>query len=295
MSNKNPLASIVTVCYNGTPWLKPHLESVLAQTYAPLEYILVNNGSTDNMDDLVACYREQLDKKLDKFVYLRLAKNECVTGGLDAGLKHIRGKYFTWPNADDILYPDSIAKRVAFMEAHSALGLCYAEVDAVHEGHLDEVTGVLKRTPPAGQDRLFADLILEKNVFFTAIGTFARTSAFDAVNPSRTLPHNEIGENYQMLLPLAYRYPCGYLQAKSGKYVIRKNSESHSGNALIFHNKIEQILQGTLQRMDLPAQERKYWQRRVKYKYFKKKIKVYLKQLLLGLPIDYRKIRNYFK
>ena len=115
------------------------------------------------------------------------------------------------------------------------------------------------------------------------------------LSPSRTLPHNEIGENYQMLLPLAYRYPCGYLQAKSGKYVIRKNSESHSGNALIFHNKIEQILQGTLQRMDLPAQERKYWQRRVKYKYFKKKIKVYLKQLLLGLPIDYRKIRNYFK
>lgn len=294
MSNNKPLVSILTICYNGTPWLEPHLESVLAQTYAPIEYILVNNGSTDSMDEMVSQYQQKFETKLSKFIYVHIDKNEGITGGMDVGLKYINGKYLTWPNADDILYPDSIEKRVAFMEANPQYGLCYAEVDAVYENDLNTIVDVLKRIPPVGADTLFQDLILEKNVFFTAIGTFVRTACLDKVNPSRYMPHNEAGENYQMLLPLAYFYPCGYLNDKSGKYVIRQHSASHGIDELQFYRKIKELLQNTLSRMDIPEQEKLFWQKVVKRKYWKQFLKIYLKKCLKFFHINYKIVKKLY-
>ena len=295
MLKNNPLVSVLTVCYNGTPWLKAHLEGVLAQTYTPIEYILVNNGSTDNMDEMISTYQKRLESKLAKFIYVRVPKNEGITGGMDAGLKYIHGKYFTWPNADDILYPDSIAQRVAFMEGNPSFALCYAQVDQVYEDDLNTIVGVLKRVPPKGQDHLFRDLILEKNVFFTGIGTFVRTECFDKVNPARSIPHNEAGENYQMLLPLAYKYPCGYLNSKSGKYVIRKRSASHGIDEFAFHQKIRTLLLNTLQRMNLPQEELLYWHKAIRRKYLKKRIRILIKRCLLKLPINYQAIKKFLR
>ena len=294
MTTQNPLVSILTICYNGTPWLKAHLESILAQTYEPIEYILVNNGSTDSMDEMVASYQPRLEAKLAKFVYVHVEKNEGVTGGMDTGLKYIQGKYFTWPNADDILYPDSIEKRVAFMEKNPQYGLCYAEVDTVFEDDLNTIVGLLKRTPPTGADTLFQDLILEKNVFFTSIGTFARTECFDKVNPTRFMPHNEAGENYQMLLPLSYAYPCGYLNDKSGKYVIRRHSASHGIDEMVFYRRVKELLQNTLNRMDISQQEKAFWQGVVKRKYCKQKLKVYVKKCLKFFHINYNLIKKLY-
>ena len=53
----NPLVSIVTPCFNGEAYLDRYFENVLAQTYSPLEVIMVDDGSTDRTPQVIEAHR----------------------------------------------------------------------------------------------------------------------------------------------------------------------------------------------------------------------------------------------
>lgn len=59
----NPLVSIVTPCYNGEFKLRVFLDSLLNQTYRNIELIIVNDGSTDNTEEVIFSYKDYLLKK----------------------------------------------------------------------------------------------------------------------------------------------------------------------------------------------------------------------------------------
>ncbi len=61
-----PLVSIITPCYNGEKTAHRMIESVLAQTYSPIEYIFINDGSTDNTEELFNSYLPKFEEKGSK-------------------------------------------------------------------------------------------------------------------------------------------------------------------------------------------------------------------------------------
>ena len=97
----NPLISIITPCYNAAHYLRAAAESVLSQTYQNFEWILVNDGSTDETDLVI---REYEDGRIRYFKQDNMG--QCAASNF--GLKKARGAYIKFFDADDLMNPEHL-------------------------------------------------------------------------------------------------------------------------------------------------------------------------------------------
>lgn len=286
--SETPLVSILSPCYNGEKYIGRFLDSILAQTYGNLEFILINDGSADRTDEIVHEYRPKLLERGIRFLYI-LQENGGSANAVNKGLKLFTGKYLTWPDSDDILDPDSIVVRVDFMERHPECGLLYNACRILAENDLSTPIGRLKRVvEDPERDPLFEDLLLEHNVFFAPVGTFARSSAWLDAVPSRHIYESLGGQNWQMLLPLAYACKTGYIERELATYLYRTSSHSRSvGNVNVKYDRQEQLLLNVLDSMKMPDADRRKYRETITEKYRKKRLNPDTKPDLLGLFPEY--------
>lgn len=205
---KNKLVSIVSPCYNGESYIARYLDSILSQTYRPLELILVNDGSVDKTDEIIMSYRKKLSDSNILFKYLK-KENGGVGAAINDGIKHITGDYLIYPDTDDFLYPESIEKRVDFLEKHPEFGMMISDGEKYSENDLRTPKHSIRAIVPQNGD-LFDNLV-SGNVVYTPGGYMFRMSAFRDVNPALTIFPSRYGQAIQMLLPVAYKYKCGHL------------------------------------------------------------------------------------
>ncbi|MCD6661765.1 MAG: glycosyltransferase family 2 protein, partial [Lentimicrobium sp.] len=102
---KQPLVSILMPVYNGRDYLRPAIDSLLAQTFTDFEMIVVNDGSKDDSQAIIESYN-------DPRIVLINQQNQGVARSLNNGLKIARGKYIRRHDADDISTPDSLQIQV---------------------------------------------------------------------------------------------------------------------------------------------------------------------------------------
>lgn len=106
MDPKRPKISIVTVTYNRAHLIERSIESILKQTYDNWELILVNNGSTDNTQEVLDKYKT--GPQQHKIRIFHLEKNRKFAGGTNFGLDQIQGEWFTLHDDDDEIVPEAI-------------------------------------------------------------------------------------------------------------------------------------------------------------------------------------------
>lgn len=99
-NQSSPLISVVVPVYNGQDYLKNCINSILAQTYRPLEIIIVNDGSADRTGEIC----RELEKAHEAVSILTLG-DRGVSAGRNAGLECARGEYVTFVDADDRIHP----------------------------------------------------------------------------------------------------------------------------------------------------------------------------------------------
>lgn len=109
--------SIVTPVYNGESHLSRMLDSVLNQTYGQIDMILVDDGSTDGTVNVAESY---YDRFLDRGYGFRIvrAKHRCASAAINQGLLYVTGEFLIWPDSDDVLEPESVQRRVDFLQQH---------------------------------------------------------------------------------------------------------------------------------------------------------------------------------
>ena len=115
------LVSIVSPCYNGENYIQRYLDAIIAQTYRPLELVLVNDGSTDKTDEIIQRNADRFESENIPLKYIK-KKNEGSGAAFNDGLKKTTGEYLIWPDTDDVLFPQSIEKRVRFLKTHPEYG-----------------------------------------------------------------------------------------------------------------------------------------------------------------------------
>lgn len=98
-----PDISIIVPCYNGEAFLKKAIESACSQTYANIEIILVDDGSTDNSKAIM----EQMAKQDPRIRILALDINHGVHMARKAGAAAASGRYTVFMDCDDLLSPDA--------------------------------------------------------------------------------------------------------------------------------------------------------------------------------------------
>jgi len=113
-NNAPPTVSVLMAVYNGLPHLREAVASVLAQTMAAFEFIIVDDGSTDGTTDLLA----EFVAADDRVRVLTNERNLGLTASLNVGLRAARASLIARQDADDVSLPDRLGAQVAFMGAH---------------------------------------------------------------------------------------------------------------------------------------------------------------------------------
>ncbi len=112
-----PAVSVVMPAYDAARWIRPAVESVLAQTFRDLELVVVDDGSRDETASILAGYAD---------ARLRVVRNERNlghTGALARGMELARGRLLARMDADDVCHPERLRRQVDFLAAHPAVGV----------------------------------------------------------------------------------------------------------------------------------------------------------------------------
>ncbi len=256
-----PLVSIITPCYNGEKSAHRMIESVLSQTYSPIEYIFINDGSTDKTEELFNSYLPRFEEKGIKVIY-RYQENAGQSTAVNLGLKLFTGDYLCWTDADDILFPDSVEKRVEFLEAHPEYGCVQSDAYIVKEDDLDTpIKKISEGFPRSAEENQF-ELCLRGESFICCHCFMVRTSALVDVIPSRDIYTGRREQNLQLILPVYYKYKRYFLSEPLCSYVVSEESHSHGqeGKAERLLKQTDgyiDIFTTTLKGIDMPENERK--------------------------------------
>jgi glycosyltransferase involved in cell wall biosynthesis len=116
----NPLVSIVTPSYNQAPFLEETLCSVVRQDYDPIEYIVIDGGSTDGSLEIIKRYESQLAFWI----------SEPDNGQVDAinkGLRMAHGDIVAWINSDDLYMAGAIHEAVEALQQNPNVGMVYGD------------------------------------------------------------------------------------------------------------------------------------------------------------------------
>ena len=114
----SPLVSVVITVYNGEKYIEQSIESILSQTYQAWELIIINDGSSDNTENLILKYP---DKRIK---YLRNDTNRGISFSLNKGLDATNGEFIARLDADDISLPFRLEKQVEFLNENKDYTLC---------------------------------------------------------------------------------------------------------------------------------------------------------------------------
>lgn len=138
-----PLVTIITPAYNCAKYLPETIDSVLDNGYENIEYLVIDDKSTDNTLDILAGIEYGLRNfgptwigADDRLLVVGWKDNHGEQFTVNAGFDYIQkmdSKYFMIVNADDPLLPGAISKLIEFMEAHPDIICAYPDWESINE------------------------------------------------------------------------------------------------------------------------------------------------------------------
>jgi hypothetical protein len=215
-TNQAPAVSVVLSVRNGGSDLPQALDTILKQSFADLELIAINNGSTDET-------REFLDQIADPRVRAYHQEDMGLAAALNRGISLARGRYVARQDHDDLADPSRIAKQVAFLDAH----LDHALVGTRAEIWVGDAPSGRFHDHPTEDDILRFDLLL--NNPFVHSSVMMRKAALDHVGGYTTDPARQPPEDYELWSRLARHYRVANLDERLTVYREVPASMSRAG------------------------------------------------------------------
>ena len=187
-----PLVSIVTPSLNQARYLREAIESVRAQTYSPIEHIVIDGSSSDGSLEILAEYEE----------LRRVAEpDRGQSHALNKGFAMAKGDVFGWLNADDAYEPNAVADAVSML---TGSGLVYADVTRVDRDGENP-----RRIESRPTFDLWTELNLGCGIYSPAV--FFTREAFDAVGGVDEALH--LTMDYDLWIRIGKRFPVRHVEA----------------------------------------------------------------------------------
>lgn len=244
-----PTFSILCTAYRTEPYLAATIESVLAQSWQDWELVVVDNGLSDEIAEIVRSYRH------DPRIRLIRQANRGIVGGVMAAAAAARGQYFVVLDSDDGITPDFCARMGSVLEAHpeiDALGcdaVCFADPGG-HELPRSYLRSMGVKRPPQLDRRLHvADIIRGEQPYYSSA---FRREAWEAVGGYETDAPK--AEDLSILLRLALAdFDVRAIPDQLGRYRIREDSTSrHPRNVESFEESVERALDAAVRESGRP-------------------------------------------
>jgi hypothetical protein len=226
--------SVIVPTYNRAHLIGETLTSILDQEYAPVEIVVVDDGSTDETESVVGRFGSAVR-------YLRI-ENSGVTVARNHGVALSCGNWLAFCDSDDIWRPNHLAEHVALRCAAPAVDYAFSNFQIISGTTWQETTKFdqappgywSKRRQPAGPLRwsypesLYKDLICFQPVFPSTV--VMSREFFNRIGGWLSTMSRQVCEDFEMALRCTSYPPTGVIERPT--VGIRKHQSNHSGNVL---------------------------------------------------------------
>lgn len=126
-----PLVSIIAVCYNHEKYVEETLDSILNQSFANIELVIIDSNSSDNSVEII---EKWIEKNKIHCRFIKQSKPKSICQNLNEALTQIKGEYFQPISCDDVLEKNKIERQVqVFMRSCESLSLVYGDLIPIDE------------------------------------------------------------------------------------------------------------------------------------------------------------------
>lgn len=198
-----PLVSVIVPCYNNNNerYLRDCFDSIINQTYSPIQLIVIDDGSTDGTSALLEKLQIEYDFILEK------QKNKGISGALNTGIKkYAKGKYIAMMGSDDYWALNKLAVQVTYMESagSNVAASCtwgYWIYENIPSRPTPRLTRQLKPSDLSFEGLLKSNSIMQ-------ISVMIRKEIMDQIG---LFDENSAVEDWDMWLRIAHDYVFGYI------------------------------------------------------------------------------------
>jgi glycosyltransferase involved in cell wall biosynthesis len=170
-----PKVTVLMPVYNGEKYLREAIDSILNQTFTDFEFLIIDDGSTDDSLKIIEFYSNK-DSRIKTVIN---DQNKGIVFSLNRGIKLTKSKYIARMDADDIAFPDRFNKQVEFLENHNKISILGTNMLII-----DQDLKILSKTcvPTHSEvitwNLLFLNVIAHptvmiRNTFFQEIGNYS--------------------------------------------------------------------------------------------------------------------------
>lgn len=128
ITTASPVVTVLMSVFNGEAYLKKTIESILDQTFSDFEFLIINDGSTDDTGAIL-----EHEAKRDTRIKVFEQDNQGLVASLNFGLRKARGQLIARIDADDIAYPLRLEKQVAYMDDHPEILVLGSAITLIDE------------------------------------------------------------------------------------------------------------------------------------------------------------------
>lgn len=220
MNDRAPLVSIITPAYNAAPFLRETYDSLRAQTVSDWEWIVANDGSTDDTMEIL----RELARADSRVRPLDLGARQNQAIKRNEALRESRGQFIAFLDADDLWLSQKLEVQLATLRELEKPGLCYTSTESMNMPGAEGIVGWAEIVLPATREEQYELQLLTFN--WACPSSFMLTREFfDQVGYLSELPLMSKHDFHDYLLRMLTRRPMIHIPQKLVKYRISPGSD----------------------------------------------------------------------
>lgn len=166
MKTSSDKISIVLPTYNGAKYIKKSIESCLNQTHTNVELIIINDGSSDETDQIVGSFKD------DRIKYTKLENNKGFINALNTGFAQTQGDYLTWTSDDNYYELNAFEVMFNFLKTNQQIDFVYANYNVIDENGNFIRQGKVKPPKELDNDNYVGSCFLYRRRVYERVGSF---------------------------------------------------------------------------------------------------------------------------
>ena len=204
-----PKISVIMAVYNGGKYLGGAIDSILNQTFKDFEFIVVNDGSTDNTEEILNTYSDRRLRTITQ-------ENMGLAKSLNKAIKISKGRYIARMDADDLSLPKRLELQVAFLDKYKNVGLI-----GTASNYINEDGRILLTVSMPADNEIIQKRLLKENCFVHG-SVMIRREVLEKVGYYRE--EFKCSQDYDLFLRIAKHYKVGNLKEVLYKWRLHKEA-----------------------------------------------------------------------
>jgi glycosyltransferase involved in cell wall biosynthesis len=221
-----PLVSVIIPTYNCAPYLSEAIDSVLLQAGVNMEIIVVDDGSTDNTKEVVEKYG-------DRITYISQVPGRGASAARNLGIQHASGEWIAFQDADDIWFPEKLAKQLDAIQSYPHARLVFADTLVSRNSVVIQDSLMSKRLKNWCERNttqisdVYCGNVYRELLFGNYICTITVLLHRNALDQAGIFDETlKVGEDYDLWLRIARDHPAIYVDRVFCAYRVRDNGLS---------------------------------------------------------------------